>query len=227
MSIASLKSVVHERIPDAGTGKGKYGYLTQIRLICDQLFVCGDLRQVYQRRQGSWVHIDDQILVRNPLAVGQCLNSIDGISPDDVYVVGDRGYICHYDGGVWTETGSPTNYNLERVLCVSQEEVYICGKNGLFLRGNRKGWEIIDVPDGFDEDFWGLAAFRGRVFLSTAFRVMVWDGHRLDDVDLGVEPTASLNRLRASDQALWVIGLNDLIRFDGEEWKLIIYPDNL
>ncbi len=226
VSIATTTRVAEEAIPDAGTGRGKFGYVTQIRSIGEQLHVCGSLHQVYRRVRAGWEHIDDEILVRNVRAVGYNLNSIDGTAPNDIYTVGDRGHIFHYDGTRWRETGSPTNYDLERVLCASADEVWICGMHGILMRGNRSGWELLGDPEEFVEDFWGIAVFQDNVYLSTARGIVKWDGTGFDPVDVGVPFSGSFHRLTASDKTLWAVGVNDLVCFDGQRWTEVVYPGN-
>ena len=55
---------------------------------------------------------------------------IHGSGADDVYAVGTRGAIHHYDGKEWTEVDSPTNRNLETVFCRSKNEIYVVGWSG-------------------------------------------------------------------------------------------------
>jgi hypothetical protein len=226
VSIATESDVFEEEIEDAGTGKGKMGYVSQIRLIGDQFHVCGDLHQVYRRTNSEWVHMDEQILVRDVRAVGQGLNSIDGTAADDIYAVGDRGLILHYDGSHWTDTGSPTNCSLERVRSVSKDEVYVCGAKGTFLRGSRKGWELLGDIDRFEDDLWSLEWFQNKVYLATSTQLLVWDGKGIVSVDTGLDCPVNPHSLTSTETTLWSISVNDLFCFDGEHWSTVAYPDN-
>ena len=85
---------------------------------------------------------DDQ--EREPGDVELYLAGIDGTSDSDIYVVGTDGHIFHWDGKAWRGVKSPTKAHLERVRCVDRGEVYICGYEGAFLRGNaRDGFHTI------------------------------------------------------------------------------------
>ena len=215
-----------EKIKDAGTyHKGELGAVNQIRKIGKHLYVCGNQGQVYRREESGWVHIDDGLLDRKISARALHLQGIDGTSDEDIYVVGMRGRIFHFDGKKWTELDSPTNLHLERVRCVSPDEVYICGKDGVFLKKTPRGFEDYSVPD-LDDYFWGLEYFEGKVYLATTAGLYVFDGKKVEPVDTGLEPPIDGHRLDARDGALWSFGVDDLAYFDGKTWTRVVDPDN-
>lgn len=228
ISICDVNHITFEKIPDAGTGNGKYGYVKRIKSIADQIYVCGDLHQVYKRENGLWRHIDDQILIHDLKTVGQALNDIAGTASDDIYTVGDGGAIFHYDGKHWKDTVSPTSCHLERILCVSKDEVYICGSNGVFLRGNYlSGWEILGDQDSLKEDFWGMAMFQGKLYLATPLRIVTWTGVDFEEVNISFESKGAFHRLSVSDSVLWSIGVHDLACFDGQQWEKMLILNSL
>jgi photosystem II stability/assembly factor-like uncharacterized protein len=226
VSIATGTYLSEERILDGGTGGKKIGYVSQIRVIGDEVYVCGDLHQVYRRTESGWIHIDEEILVRDPRAVGRGLNSIDGTASNDIYAVGDRGIILHYDGSHWEDMGSPTNCSLERVRCVSRDEVYICGARGTLLRGKGKEWELLGGEVMFDEDFWSVEWFQDSLYVSTSSRLLEWVDEEMRVVEGGLSYPIKGHHLSATRKSLWSIAVNDLFRFDGEQWNKVPYPAN-
>ena len=215
-----------EKIADAGTYEG-LGAVKQICEIGEHLYVCGDQGQVYQRVSiGSWEHIDEGLLDRNITASALDLNSIDGTSEDDMYVVGYHGKIFHRDGLVWRELDSPTNAHLGRVRCVSTDEVYICGNNGVFLKGNKAGFEDLSIP-GLSDNLWGLECYKGKVYLASLNGLYVYDGTDVEQIKTGLDPEIGGYRLNARDGVLWSFGVDDLAYYDGVRWTRVIHPDNV
>jgi hypothetical protein len=228
-----------EKIPEAGSRHG-LGPVTQIRQIGRRLYVCGHQGQVYRREDRGWVHLDDGLLSRdfvNPNLSfkelmerrfsdrANLLTSIDGSSEEDLYVVGYRGKIFHSDGKGWTKIDSPTHAHLERVRCVSPDEFYLCGDNGLFLRGSRKGFEDFSVPD-LKDNFWAVEKFLDKVYLATLKGLWVFDGSSVQPLSTGLDPEVGSFRLDARDGVLWSFGVDDLAWFDGQTWQRLLHPDN-
>jgi hypothetical protein len=223
VSLGDRDGIKFEFISDAGTGINKYGYVKRIRHIGEQLYVCGDLHQVYRRSRNAWAHIDNGILIKDYRAVGRSLNDIHGMDEADIYTVGDRGVIFHYDGKKWQEIISPTNCNLERVLCRSKDEIYACGAHGTLLRGNKNGMEIIQTDDQFRETLWGLAWFQDKIYVTSVLNIWMLNGQELQKVEHGITVSGSYNRLSASKNTLWSIGVNDLLTYDGHSWLAVEY----
>ncbi|HLD68815.1 MAG TPA: hypothetical protein VJA19_22585 [Pseudomonas sp.] len=226
VSLGDSSQISFEFIEDAGTGAGKFGYVKRIRNIAGELYVCGDLHQVYRRAGGSWPHIDRDLLIQNPRAIGVSLNDMDGTDSNDIYSVGDRGVICHFDGTRWEKLDSPTNCNLERVLCLSADSVYVCGNNGVLLHGNRNGWQALNQDNAIGDTLWGIAEFQGEVYLSTNLQLYKLRGEVAEPVSSGIAVAGSNSRLTASSSKLWSISANDILVFDGLTWSQVVYPAN-
>ena len=61
------------------------------------------------------------------------LSAIWGSSPSDIYAVGTRGVIIHYDGSSWNEMDSGTENDLLAVWGSSANDIYIAGADGTIL----------------------------------------------------------------------------------------------
>ena len=214
-----------EKIKDAGTYSG-LGAVKQIAEIGNNLYVCGDQGQVYCRNNSGWVHIDDGILDRDISATALDLNGIDGTDENNIYVVGYNGRILYRNGNKWLEIESPTNQHLERVYCVSPEEVYICGNNGVFLKGNWQGFQDYSMSN-MSDNFWDLEYFNERVYLAALNGLYVFDGSQIIKVETDLDPDIGGYRLSANDGVIWSFGVDDLAYFDGHKWIRVIHPDNV
>jgi photosystem II stability/assembly factor-like uncharacterized protein len=215
-----------ERIPDAGLGRAKYGYLSQIRAIAGGIYVCGDQGQVYRRRNNSWIHIDAGLL--HPYreeGPDNGLNGIDGTSSQDIYVVGDAGMIFHFDGTHWADAGITSNVDLERIRCIDPDTVYVCGEAGTLIRGNRNGWTLL-AEGNVDDHLWDLEMFNGTLYLAGDSGLLALIDDALVPVSTGLIPLPDAHRLSSNGRELWSIGENHLVRFDGLGWREVVHPDN-
>jgi hypothetical protein len=215
-----------ELIKGPGTGAGRLGYLSQIRAIDGELYACGANRQVYTRRGSGWVPIHDQIMDKPDDGIKYGFHSIDGTSSKNIYAAGRKGEIYHYNGKTWSPIDSPTNAHLERVLCIDDDLTYICGNDGTVIRGKGKTWRVLS-NEGMEENFWGLAEYKGEIYVSYTGGLMKVDGDSLQPVKSILKKEPGAPRLSAVDDVLWCFGGHYVIRFDGKKWESFECPDNL
>jgi hypothetical protein len=227
-----------EKIPDAGLrlsqyeGEGVTGYLTHIREIGGRLYTCGLSGQVYKRvSEGKWVHADQGLFTPITDEEADDVNSfscIDGTSESDIYVVGDDGAVFYSNGVKWFRVRTPTDEHLLWVRCYGPDEVYICGYNGVLLRGNvRNGFKDVSAVE--DNLNWQcLAKFRNKVYLSSNDGLYAWDGQKIAKVKTGLKPEPESWRLDTdrAGKTLWTFGVKDIAWFDGNKWQRLHHPDN-
>jgi hypothetical protein len=210
-------SMAEATISDAA----QFGEIFRIRAFADQVFCCGQSAQVYRLHQGVWTHADDGLLSRD----AQTLEDIDGTGPDDIYAVGMAGTIVHFNGSRWRTLDSPTDQPLSGVKCMKRGEVYICGNNGVLLRGDAEGWESIDT-DSLGLNFWGLEIIGSTIYLAHVTGLIAYENGTFSEVKLPLRKKVSCNRLNASGQRLLSVGVDDIYLFDGKVWNEIVWPDN-
>jgi hypothetical protein len=214
----------------AETRSDKFGPLLGTRAIGGRAFATGYRRQVYLRSgPGRWEIIDGTIPGekrddKNPVPA---FESIDGFGPNDLYVVGNRGQIWHFDGAAWMALASPTNVQLMSVLCASNGAVYACGQLGIVIRGRDNLWEVIHDDPGAGY-LWDIHEFQGRIFcVSHGILYELKDGD-LAPLPLPDYPSldggipVSFYKLATCRDCLWSIGAKDVITFDGQEWKRVL-----
>lgn len=199
---------------------GRLGELLCIREIQNELYICGQSSQVYRYSHGAWANMSPPgVKVGSPT-----LESLDGLLHNDIYAVGEKGHILHYDGARWSTLDSPTNRPLSRVLCKSENEVYACGNDGLLLMGNRDQWDVIDTERTMN--FWDMALYNGHLYLSHVHGLLRYDGQNFFDIDTGIDPPPGAHKLDARDGLLYSFGVDDILKFDGNQWERLICPHN-
>jgi hypothetical protein len=213
-----------ERIPEAGAGAGQLGYVERIREIAGKFYACGVAGQIYRREEKGWVHFDKGVLDPQGPPKALSLDCIDGSSQNDLYAVGEKGQIWHYDGKSWKRKESPTNLDLNWVRCVSPDEVYVCGNKGRFYRGRLDKWEDFSFTR-MTGDFWCVEVFQSVPYLAADAGLFVFDGKKVIPAETGLEK-AEGHRLHANDGVLWSFGVDQLSFFDGKKWTYVKHPDN-
>jgi hypothetical protein len=207
----------YERVPSAD-----YGELLCVRDVTGLVAACGQSRQVYRRAGANWVRMDTGM--RKMAAAS--LEGIDGTGPSNIFAVGDYGTILHYDGSRWIELDSPTNRPLAAVRCAAPDEVYVCGNDGILLKGNRNAWQILASGE-FSSHFWDLEVFDGKIWVAHSQGVLRYDGTTVEPVDLQLGKMIGHHKLHAADDILWSFGVDDLCYFDGRTWREVICPENV
>jgi len=214
-----------ERIKDAGHEPEKFGYLSDACVVEGTPYVCGDSGQIYRRENSGWVHFDEGVLERgDPLKVVG-LNSIDGISEQDIYACGRRAALFHYDGKAWKRLPPPTPVHLKAVCCVSAKEVYLAGNDGVLLKGFKETWEIVPTPPRTG-NFSAVKKFQDKLYLASDRGLFEYDGKKVERVVTGLKPAPNAYRLDANDGVLWSFGTRNLCFFDGKAWTYVKHPDN-
>jgi len=214
---------IHEETVATGSQSPENrGPLRAIRSIGGRAFVVGMDRQAYRRDgRSTWVAIDQGARPdsKNSKTVG--FESVDGFGANDIYAVGWDGAIWHYNGTTWTEIASPTNLVLTNVCCAGDGKVYATGRRGLLLCGQGPVWEVVE-HESMDDDIWGLAWYRGCLYLATNRSVFVLSrDRRLTRVYFGSDPPRTCFHLSTGAGVLWSIGPKDVMSFDGFVWSRI------
>lgn len=207
-----------EVIPDVK----KYGTLLRIRSIGSSAYVCGMTGQVLVRHHNDWTHIDTGLLGKD----GLDFEDIGGTGPNNLYLVGIKGAIFHYDGRRWQSIESPTNRPLSGVKVVSKDEVYICGDDGNLFKGNGRKWKSIGLDEP-DRDFWSVEAYRDKIYVAYDGGLMCYDGDELEEVEFKLKGDIDCHRLHANDGVMWSFGLDTLLYTDGRQWYRVDCPANL
>ena len=62
------------------------------------------------------------------------LNDVWGSSATDVYAVGEKGTLIHYDGKSWSAVNAGTTDQLVDIWGFGPEDIFVVGFNGTILR---------------------------------------------------------------------------------------------
>jgi hypothetical protein len=147
--------------------------------------------------------------------------AIDGFGVTDVFAVGMKGGVWHYDGKTWTQQDIPTNRNLTAARCTPDGTVYFAGHGGTLVRGQRDQWSLVDHGD-MAEDIWDLEWFAGKLYVSTLDGLFCLQGDHLHPVAYGKQTPRSTYQLSTYGGAMWSNGETSIMEFDGMAWTRIV-----
>ena len=164
------------------------------------------------------VHWDGQGTLTGAIKTGRIL-SMHALAPDFAIAVGQAGMVLVFDGERWNEVDTvPTNKVLNGVLCISANEIYITGWQGVLYKwdGNVQWQKIKYVGDVDQSEFSGgsLAYYNGIVYVCGdeygLYRIV---GKKAEVT----EPFFS-SRVMVVHNKLVVTGENMWYENDGKEW---------
>jgi hypothetical protein len=147
--------------------------------------------------------------------------AIHGYGASDIYAVGRRGSLWHYNGRQWVRHDLPTSENLTSIQCATDGNVYVAGHKGILIRGRGTTWEIIDHGE-LDDDIWDIAWFDQRIFVSTMKTVYQLQSSSLLPVKFDNDPPKSCYQLSTAEGVMWSNGEFDIMSFDGKQWTRIV-----
>jgi hypothetical protein len=76
------------------------------------------------------------------------LRSVWGSSAADVWVVGERGAIHHWNGKALKASPSPTQATLKRLWGTGPSDIWAVGDRGTVVRWNGSNWSVLPLPAG-------------------------------------------------------------------------------
>ena len=202
-------------------------YLMDIRAIGNTLFTCGVQNRVLKQVGEQWSQSDQGIFAPFTGRVDCRLESIHGFNTNDIYAAGSGGAIWHFDGKQWSKLDSPTNLNLNVVLCASDGSVYIGGVKGTLLRGRRdSGWEQIERAKEIRGAVEDLTEFQGAIYAAATTELFRIAEDSVLKVEVEVDGERCFYAVDATTDSLWCVGGEIVLRFDGTTWEQFICPEN-
>ncbi|MGY8668952.1 hypothetical protein Q3C01_42235 [Bradyrhizobium sp. UFLA05-109] len=195
------------------------------RCIGNRAYTVGLNRDVYRRIDiGCWERLDvglptqtRKLDVEEVVAIG--FNDIDGFAEDDIYAVGGKGDVWHYDGRGWSQCRFPSRWPLFTVCCAGDDEVYISGEGGTLFAGRRDSWRRVHIWEStvpYNDARW----FDGQLWLVSDYGL----DRFVDGKVQRAHRVGARGHMDTADGVLAVASLEDVQIFDGRSWRDIVRP---
>jgi len=185
----------------------------------DDMVLAAD-RETYHKHNGTWTKV----------AVSHAPTQVRGSSANDIYLVGQGGFIMHWDGTTWAEIDSGTDAHLTAVWPDPAGFAYITGQGSILLRVENGAAVIVSESATAEKltHVWStgpddIAAV--SPVSDNAARIYHWDGLAWTMSVLEAGPVNAL--WGAGPNALFAICGDDAVFvWDGETWSDAACPAN-
>ncbi|MFW1745103.1 hypothetical protein ACG9XW_02610 [Acinetobacter guillouiae] len=221
-----------------------YGQFNQIRVINNNLYVCGSGGQVYKNNKKKWGPVghgfEEQPLEVSPndfsfleydadFGFQKNLYDINGFDESSIYVCGTKGgngFIAFFDGNSWVEIDRITPSALSSItLCPDNKNILIAGDYGTLLKGNVKdGFENLkDMSINFA--FYDAIYYKDNIYIASENGLYIYKNRKFYLVP-ELSNLKGVISVEEKEDILWVLSYKKLIRYNGFFWELIDYLDN-
>jgi photosystem II stability/assembly factor-like uncharacterized protein len=145
-------------------------------------------------------------------------------TPEELYVVGDRGTILRGNGAGFTALESGVTVQLEDVLVLSPDDVLVVGFDQILRsRDHGKTWSAENHPKARDLN--GVTGSAGGLWIVGDGGVVLTsrgDG-KWEQADAGTRADLAAVWSQSSKN-VWVAGTDTVLRWDGDSWRELNVP---
>ena len=135
------------------------------------------------------------------------------VSATNVWAVGDRGVIAHYDGSGWRNVTAATTQHLNGIWMASPNDGWIVGNGGTLLRWNGSAWNAVGGQSGDLRGVHGTSA--SNVWIVGTITTARWNGSLWVS---GPTPTTLDHVYAAPDGQVFATGGGRVWRHTGVAW---------
>ena len=145
---------------------------------------------------------------------------IAGFSQNDLYTVGGRGIVWHFNGEKWMQVPFPTNMYLWSVCCAGDGNVYVGAQSGTLFCGRDNRWKMIHKGE-FSLPFKDIVWHAGKVWCTSDYGLWTVENGKLVAADVPDEIKVCAGHLSAADGVMLIAGHGGAAFHDGEKWQVL------
>ncbi|HAX4823064.1 TPA: hypothetical protein JZG24_003350 [Escherichia coli] len=215
-------SFINENIlPDYHGGGPKYFAVYRAKMIFGYAWVCGPRGNVARRiGEDQWEYRGHPFPDSPDIGIleNQSFQDIDGFDENDMYAVGGRGMVWHYNGSAWQQIAFPTNIFLYSVCCGEDGEVYIGAQSGAVFKGRGDRWKQM-IPGGLANPFNDMVWFQDRVWVTSDYGIWTIKDDVIEQPLIPDEVMVCAGSMAVGDGVLLVAGEGGAAFHNGVLWQ--------
>ncbi|WP_417552537.1 hypothetical protein [Marinomonas fungiae] len=199
----------------------------QLTKVDDQIYGIGFGRKILKRiDHGQWEHLVPSE-IRNAIPSGQAgFDDMHGFSETDLYAVGGKSDVWHYDGEQWRFVDICDDPILPKAVCCAEDGfVYIACAHGVLVRGRGEDWEVYRPKKQLTK-FTEIVSYQGKIFLGSEQGVFVLEQNATSlvyqpyDFEGQIYPIKA-RRLDVGHGLLLAASEYSVALFDGQQWQYL------
>jgi len=201
----------------------------RVKCINDYAYSVGSNRKIYKRTGiGKWELFAEltEKHYKGYTVSDYGFEDMDAFSETDMYAVGGRGDVWHFDGKIWVQQGFPSNEQLGTVTCAGDGYVYVSGEGGTIWRGRKSTWERIYQGDSsilWNDVLW----FEDKLWLASDDQARIWDGKKLAPITHDGKEVYIYGHMDAYDGLLVISSPTTVKAYNGQKWRTLVAPYDL
>jgi len=218
----SKKSAM-EQIGDASNPPG----IRKVRCIAGRAYAAAVGQEIFRRADiGVWNALSREGLPENrSKQLLSAFNDVDGFTESNLYAVGEKGNVWHFDGKRWRSCKFPGEQDLFGICCAGDGNVYVCGQDDLVYVLSKGTWSKIHEGSGntlypltdmrwFDDKLWLVGDFKTKNIIKGE---LVDASHNGNDI--------RANFIDAADGVLLLATSGGTVMlFDGKVFRYLVVP---
>lgn len=211
-----------QNVPSFRQGGLNRGGIRKLKTIGGYLYACGGARSVGKRvGKNQWTS-HTQTMSAHPDAGRGGFNDIDGFNENDLYAVGGKADLWHYDGLRWKQLKLPTDDWIETVCCAGDGQVYLSSSEGMILQGRGDRWKMIAHPGSTSYGFRDMVWYEDRVWVTNDDAIWTIYQNKLQRAKLPSKVAVCAGHLYVNDGVLLIAGLGGAAFKEAGEWHSIV-----
>ena len=212
--------------------EGKRAPVRRLKRINGKLYaVCADRRILERKGVGQWLEFPglerpaEREEKQNSNSTSFGFEDMDAFGPNDVYAVGGRGEVWHFNGMAWRACSFPSTRSIQTVCCGGDGKVYIGGGggvNGGIWVGREDQWE--QLPGTELANPGDIVWFAGKAWAASIGRlcIITAEGMQVAPTPGYVQATTARISVSEDGTRLLTAGNRGASVFDGTVWELLV-----
>ena len=206
--------------------QARRGAIERLKTIDNRLYIVGGNRTVgFREGKDRWKWLTGDVPYPKE-GYDHGFKDVDGFSHDNLYAVGGKGDVWHFDGAKWRAIDFPTNERLNTVCCGADGKVYISGYAGITFVGHGDQWKGIEAPElslAFKDMLW----HQDRVWCTSDYGVWWIQDDKVIPADIPDSAVICAGNLSARDGVLMLAGFNGVAMLENGEWRTLFHTHDM